>query len=73
MTTTYGLNVDDIQAIIAIHFGVNPDAVKVFTDTVYPYKKGEESYETIEAKVVIKAEIAIPPSLICKNRMSSDI
>lgn len=67
MTTTIQLSDNDIKAIIAIHFGVKTDAVKVFTDTVYPYGPDEDSYEVAKAEVVTKSEIALPPALICKK------
>lgn len=67
MRTTIDLNSEDIRAIIALHFGVKIDAVKVFVDTVYPYEPGEDSYEVAKATVVQKTEIALPPSLICKK------
>lgn len=51
MRTTIDLNSEDIRAIIALHFGVKTDAVKVFADTVYPYEPGEDSYEVAKATV----------------------
>ena len=67
MTTIIELSAEDIKAIIAIHFGVKMDAVKVFTDTVYPYGPNDDAYEVAKAEVMKKEEIALPPSLICKK------